>query len=260
MRHIAIAAGLLVLVPSFALAGPPSGYEIAKKAHDDSSGFKGQKHDSIMELYDPSGKRTVQYKLKQFALEGTADNDNTTKTLIRFIAPADSKGTGLLTHEKKGGSESRWLYLAETRQVKQIGGGSKSASFKGSELTYEDLSTETLDKYEYKRVGEAKVGGHDCWQVQAIPKFEGSGYSKMLSYYDKKTSVVRKAEFYDKAGKLLKVATTTKYKKVQGKWRPGHSECSNVQTKRKTIMKMGNYKLGIRLSPKLFTVSQLQKS
>jgi hypothetical protein len=37
-------------------------------------------------------------------------------------------------------------------------------------------------------------------------------------------------------------------------------EIKNAQNGRKTIMKSGNFKLNIKLSDKMFTVSQLQKN
>ena len=116
------------MIPAVAFAGDPTGYKIAKQADDTQAGFIGQRFDSIMELYDASGKKTVTYKMKQFAIEGRKANDNETKSLIRFIAPPDSKGTALLTHEKLGKEESRWLYLSETRQVKQISRPTRSTA------------------------------------------------------------------------------------------------------------------------------------
>lgn len=250
----------LTLLPAVALAADPSGYDIAKKADDTQKGFAGQRFDSIMELYDASGKKTVTYKMKQFAVEGTKDNGDTTKTLIRFIAPPDSKGTALLTHETEGKEESRWLYLSETRQVKQIGGGSKSASFKGSEYSYEDLTADSLDRYDYKNLGSEKVRGEDTWKIETKPKFPGSGYSKTIAYFHKTNLYVMKTEFYDKAGKLLKVLEADKFSKEAGYWRAHVSVMKNVQNKRKTVLKAGNYKLKLKLSPKMFTVSQLQKN
>lgn len=260
MKKSAPLALLLALFPATVWAGLPTGLEIATKAHDSQEGYEGQRFSSIMELYDPKGKLVVKYKMMQFAVEGTKANGEETKSLIRFLAPAASKGTALLTHEKKGEDENRWLYLADTRQVKRIGGGSKSASFKGSELAYEDMNSDTLDKYTYKTLGEEKVNGRKTWKVESKPKFSGSGYSKIVSWYDQENNYVIKANFYDKAGAKLKESTTKGWKKFQGKWRAQWSQVKNVQTGRKTIVKNGKFKLNIKLSPKMFTVSQLQKS
>jgi outer membrane lipoprotein-sorting protein len=237
-----------------------TGYEIAKKAEDmNGKGYKGERGDAIMELYGPDGKKVVAYKITTLVLEGTKDNGDVTKSLIRFLDPPDSKGTALLTYEKKGAEADRWLYLSETRQVKQIAGASKSAAFKGSEFAYEDMGGQGLDMYEYKLLGETKEDGADCYDVEIKAKYSDSGYSKHESCFDKTRFVVLRTKFYDKAGKLLKVAAFKNYKQIDGKWRAHASEMNNVQTKKKTIVKTGNIKLGLALSENLFTVSQLQK-
>jgi outer membrane lipoprotein-sorting protein len=255
-NSIALSAAL-ALIPGAAFAGNP-GYDLAKKVNDEASNYIGSTSDAIMTLYD-GDKVTVEYKLKQFAVEGTKDNGNTTKSLIRFLAPADSKGTALLTHEVKNGSESRWLYLSETRQVKQIAGSAKSAAFKGSEFSYEDMSVDTLDKYEYKLLGEKTVNGRKCDQVERIAKYEDSGYSKSIVCFDKENPYIDQVEFYDKGGKLVKVSTVGEYKKVDGRWRSHFSEIKNVQTNKRTTLKGANIKLQQKLSDQLFTTAQLQK-
>jgi len=237
-----------------------TGYDIVKKSDDEQQGFKGQTSDAIMVLYDAKGKKTVAYKLKQFWLEGSKENDNTTKSMIRFLAPADSKGTALLTHEQEGKDERRWLYLAETRKVKQIGSGSRSASFKGSEFAYEDMSSDVLDKYDYKLIGEQKFKNRPCHLIERKPKFGDSGYSKVVTCFDKENDYVLESKFYDKAGKLMKVLHVGGYKKVSGKWRAHMVNMQNVQTKKRTAIKTGKYKFPIKLSDRMFTVSQLQKN
>src|SRR5688572_16112108 len=188
------------------LAAAPTGYEVAKKAYDSIvSGFGGERIDSTMVLFDGAGNKVVSYKLNTLLLEANDSNGRVAKTLIRFLDPPDTKGTALLTHEKKSGEENRWLFLSETKQVKQIAGASKSSSFKGSEFSYEDLAIDTLDKYEYQLIGEKAVEGRAAFQVEAKPKFADSGYSKLVTYYDKEHSYVVRTEFYDKAGQLLKV-------------------------------------------------------
>src|SRR5688572_10264748 len=141
-----------LFISSAALAADPTAYEVAKRANEISNGYGAQTFDSTMTLFDGSGKKTVEYKLKQFTLEG-----DPTMSLIRFVAPPDSNGTALLTHEAKNGDEARWLYLSDLRQVKQISGSNKSSSFKGSEFAYEDLALDTLDKYDYQLLGSAAI-------------------------------------------------------------------------------------------------------
>lgn len=250
----------LLAAPNATTKTAPSAYAIAKRAHDNNSvDFKGEKLTSRMELYDAKGERVASYELMTFNREGAQQKDRVTKSLVRFTGPADAKGTALLTHETKGGQESRWLYMAETRRVKQIGSGSMSASFKGSEVSYEDMTLETLDKYDYRLLGDHRLGKRDCWKVEARPKFADSGYRRTVTYYDKKEGYPLKIEFFDRADKPLKVMLVKGYKKVNGKWRPTKSQISNVQTKRKTVVTNQGYQIGLDLPDRMFTVAQLQR-
>ncbi len=238
----------------------PTGYDIAKRAHDNSKvGYGGERFKSRMDLYDAKGKKVVSYKLTTFNREQTRDAENVTRSLVRFDGPPDTKGTALLTYEHPRGQESRWLYMSETRRVKQIGAGSKSASFKGSEASYEDMAVVTLDKYSYQLLGVHKLGDRATWKVESKPKFSDSGYKRKITYFDKEHGYPLKVEFFDRADRPLKVMLIKGYKKVYGKWRPGQSQITNVQTHRKTVVITGGYQLNLTLPDRMFTLAQLQR-
>lgn len=260
IRASATLAVALLLTSANDTSGKPTGYDIAKRAHDNNSvGFGGERFTSRMELYDAKGEKVVTYDLTTFNREGTSDPDGVTRSLVRFNGPPDTKGTALLTYETPRGQESRWLYMSETRRVKQIGSGSKSASFKGSEVSYEDMAVESLEKYDYRLLGELNLGSRPVWKVESRPKFTDSGYKKKITYFDKKNGYPLKVEFFDRAGKPLKVMLVKGYTKVKGKWRPGRSRITNVQTKRKTVVTTAGYELGLTLPDRMFTLAQLQR-
>lgn len=261
MSHaVVVITTLLVLGSPTDTVGRPTGYEIAKRAHENSRvGFGGERFKSRMDLYDAKNQKVVSYELTTFNREHTKDSDGVARSLVRFDGPPDTKGTALLTYEDPRGQESRWLYLSETRRVKQIGSGSKSASFKGSEASYEDMAVETLDKYTYRLLGVHKLGDRVTWKVESRPKFADSGYKRKITYFDKDNSYPLKVEFFDRADRPLKVMLVKGYKKVKGKWRPGRSQITNVQTRRKTVVTTGAYRLNLTLPDRMFTHAQLQR-
>lgn len=261
MRRVtaAIATFLVLTVPAGAVARP-TGYDVAKRAHDNNSaGAGGERFNSRMDLYDAKGQRVASYELTTFNREGSNDPEGVTRSLVRFNGPPSTKGTALLTHEPPRGHENRWLYMSETRRVKQIGSGSKSASFKGSEVSYEDMAVEALDKYDYRLVGEHMLGDRATWKVESTPKFAESGYQKKITYYDQENGYPLKVEFFDRAGRPLKVMLVKGYEKVRGKWRPKRSQITNVQTKRKTVVTTGGHQLNLTLPDRMFTIAQLQR-
>lgn len=255
MRTAAFALSLLLAVPGPAFA--LDGLEIAKKADLNNVGYKAQRSTTTMTLYGPAGEKTVVYKMLQLVKEGDAKTGP--KSLIRFLAPPDTKGTALLTHEALKGEDDRWLYLSEARQTKRISGANKSASFKGSELTYEDLTTTVVPRYEWKLLGEKTVNGVPTYEVERIAKFEASGYQKSLVYFHKEHFYPVQIRFFDLSGQPLKVANFGDYKQYNGKWRAHYGEVTNIQTKRKTTIEADKYELGLELADSLFTTSNLSK-
>jgi hypothetical protein len=149
--------------------------------------------------------------------------------LIVFLAPADIKGTALLTWEQKGRENDQWLYLPAQKKMQRIAKGSKKNYFMGTDFTYEDLEAEDLDQFEYKVLRSEPLAqdgkNFDCTVIQAVPSNEEkkreSGYSKKISWVDKKEFMTLKIEFYDRRDKLQKVQTNHEMENVGGtSWRP----------------------------------------
>lgn len=243
----------LISSPAFALTG----FDIAKKAEENIIGYKSQRVNANWQLFGADKKPTVVYKTLQLTREGEAGSGP--KSLIRFLAPADTKGTALLTQENPESSDSRWLYLSETRQIKRISTANMSAAFKGTEFSYEDLLLKTLERYNWKLLGEKELSGKQTYVVERKAKFEGSGYSKAVVYFDKETYTPIQTRYFNPAGKPLKVARLSKYKKYNGKWRAHVIIMDNVLSKRRTAITFGAYKLGLKLPARIFTKAQLAK-
>ena len=73
------------------------------------------------------------------------------------MSPAEIKGVAALTHESPGSSDDNWLYLPANKRVRRISGANNTASFQGTEFTYEDLSNLDPREYEWRFVEEATI-------------------------------------------------------------------------------------------------------
>ena len=101
------------------------------------------------------------------------------KSLIRFLKPAEVKGTSLLMWEYRGGKDDdQWLYLPAMQKVKRIVAREKSSEFMGSDFTYEDMGGRNIDEDSYKLLEEEELFGENCYRVEAIPIKNGSSYSR----------------------------------------------------------------------------------
>lgn len=212
------------------------GRQLADYADLYDTGWFDSYQSSTMTLIAANGD-SVKRKSVQLILE-KSDGD---KSIVRFLTPAEIKGVAALTHEHPDTTDDNWLYLPATKRVRRISGANKTASFQGTEFTYEDLSNRIVRKYDWKFLGdgEIEVDGttEKTFQLEAKPRYENTGYSKLVIHLNQTKWRQEKIDFYDKAGRLLKVLTGTKWKHRHNRfWRPVVLTMDNVQTKKKTII------------------------
>ena len=180
------------------------------------------------------------------------------QVLIVFDAPADVKGTALLSHTKVDEDDEQWVYLPGTKRVKRIAASNKSSAFAGSEFTYEDLSGSEVRKYEWKLLGTAPCSQGQCFRLEATPKDKGSAYSKRVLALDTEELRVVATEFYDRAGAKVKTLAYDGYTKLGGKfWRAQTWTMTNHQSQKSTVLAFSKLAVQSGLSPAEFSAGKL---
>jgi outer membrane lipoprotein-sorting protein len=225
-----------------------------QRANDESSELK-------MQLINKRGKirtrKVVQVK------KNAADLNE--KTLIRFLSPADVKGTGMLTIEHSDRDDDQWLYLPALKKVRRISSSDKSDNFVGTDFTYQDLKSEELENYDYKILKTEKLGGFDCYVISAEPnnpkEKKESGYGKREIWIDKENFVNIQTKFYDKKGELFKILKAGDIRLIEGtkKWRAHKMEMENLKTNHKTILLFKHFKINKGIPDKKFTKRYLER-
>lgn len=211
------------------------GFLVASELDERDYGFQDSRSNIVMILKDGMGSQTKR-ELEVTILENNQGGD---KSLIKFQFPVDIKGTALLTHPQKVGTDEQWLYLPVVNRTKRISSRNKSGAFMGSEFSFEDMTSKSLEDYTYNYVSEQTCNnGHaECDVIERSPLDKHSGYSKQRLWVDKKDKKVFKIEFYDRKKSLLKVMTATQFKLYDNKyWRATHVEMKNVQTNKATTL------------------------
>ena len=75
----------------------------------------------------------------------------------------------------------------------------------GSDLSYEDMISRSLDDNVYKRLNDDIVDGKDCFLLEVLPNEKvKSTYSKHITWIDKKSMIIVQEESYDLGGQLRK--------------------------------------------------------
>lgn len=255
-----LAVGLLMINTIGAHAQPPEakGYEIAARSDRSDRGFTDSIVAMKMVLRNKAGN-TSQRTLKLETLE-VPDENMGDKSLIIFDSPADIDGTALLSHANILDPDDQWLYLPALKRTKRISSVNKSGPFVGSEFAFEDFTALELNKYTYKYIRTETYNNLHCDVIERYPRYEHSGYTKQVSWIDQKVFQVRKVEFYDRRGDLLKSLTLDGYKAYgPGYWRPHKLVMINHQTGKSTDLLYSDYVFNNGLNNRDFQKGRLRR-
>ena len=230
------------------------GTKVAVEAHEANAGWATEHSTLSMLLVSAQGEESTR-KLNIDTEERKNDGD---RSRVTFEAPADVKGTRLLTWSHKDGNDDQWLYLPSIKRVKRISSSDKSGSFMGSEVAYEDLGSQEPEKYKYKLLAEVQERGRDCWQLERVPLAKNTGYARQVLWLDKEWHLPVHIDYYDRKNDLLKTSYYAGQAKYGKTWRVGKIEVTNVQTKKKTVLTWTDRRFGVKFDRALFESSALE--
>lgn len=181
------------------------------------------------------------------------------RSLIGFSSPRDVAGTTLLSHTKITEADDQWLYLPALKRVKRISSSNKSGPFLGSEFAFEDLTSQELDKYDYKWLRDESLDGVPCFVVERYPRYESSGYTRQVVWTDTTEYRPLRIEYYDRKNALLKTLALSDYKRYQDQyWRPLSMTMTNHQSGKSTVLRFDEYEFGLDIDESTFTASRLR--
>ena len=233
------------------------GLEIAIEADKRENDFIDSTASMVMELKNKQGQTNTR-EVRVKTLEVTGDGD---KSLSIFDTPADIKGTASLTYSHALKPDEQWLYLPALKRVKRISSKNKSGPFMGSEFAYEDISSQEVEKYTYRYIKDEVLNGIDCFVVERYPAYKHSGYTRQVTWINKKEYRSEKIDFYDRKNVLLKTLNFSGYQQYLNKfWRADTMHMVNFQTGKSTILSWKDYKFKTGLEEKDFNRNSLKRA
>ncbi len=223
--------------PKFQTTNPATyGTQLAQYAEAFDTGWRDMYSKSQMTLLDARGD-SVKRAVTQKILEGNTGD----KSMVRFMSPAEIRGVAALIHENPRSTDDSWLYLPSSRRVRRVSGANRTASFQGTEFTYEDLSSLIVERYQWKYLGSAEVERKGKKQpvflLEARPTYKDTAYSRLVISLNQQLWRPEKIEFYDKSGQLLKTLENTSWAHLHERfWRARRVSMVNHQTRKKTVI------------------------
>ena len=222
---------------------------------------------AIREVIGPD--RVLGTRLPSTELLG--DEGNSDEECLEIARLAQEEGVNYISvtigwHESPQAAFGRmyksdqWLYLPALKRVKRISSADKSGPFMGSEFAYEDLSSQEVEKYRYRYLRDEILDGEQCFVVERVPVDENSGYTRQITWIDHSEYRMRRVEYYDRKGDLLKTMDLQNYDQyLQQYWRPGQLVMTNHQNGNRTVLAFGDYQFRTGLTEGDFTRGALSR-
>jgi outer membrane lipoprotein-sorting protein len=256
---LAALLALVALAPNTltAQSAEERGRAVAEAADASDQGWQDNASNMRMVLRNRSGQESTRV-LRRQALE-TSGEGLGDRSIIVFEAPRDIEGTALLSHTKILDPDDQWLYLPALRRVKRISSGNKSGPFVGSEFAYEDLVSQEVAKYDYKWLRAEACGDLQCAVIERYPRYENSGYTRQVVWWDQTEHRAQRIDFYDRKDVLLKTLTSEGYREYgDGFWRPDRMVMVNHQNGKSTTLIFEGWEFGAGMAEDDFTPARLR--
>src|SRR5439155_4645090 len=132
------------------------------------------------------------------------------KRIVRFLAPGDVKGMGMLVE----GRDTMYAFLPGFQRVRRLGTHVKNQSFMGSDASFEDMAEGAFTGlFDAKLV----VSDEKNWilELTMLPGKEGE-FPRRKIWVEKTIHQVTRLEDYDAKGTNVRSQTRTDYRKDEG--------------------------------------------
>lgn len=194
-----------------------------------------------------------------------ASNGSDNMRLVRFVSPADIKGTATLLMEHADTEDDIWIYLPALGKVRRLSAANKKSAYVGTDFSYGDIVGYKIAEWQHRLVREEELGGEPCYVIESLPANErvreSSGYGKRVSWIAKSHFMSLRVDMWDLSLQPLKTIINSAIAPAgePGKWQAMASEASNLQTGHKTRIRVDEFKANQDVPESLFTVKELEK-
>jgi hypothetical protein len=240
-----------------AAAQLPDAVQIMNKCRDLSitSSLAANINLTIIEKNGSTRSRTISMTTKSYP-------DGLEKRFIRFVEPADVRGTSMLVVDNKNTADEMWIYLPALKKTRRIVTSEKGKSFMSSEFSNADMASPSVSDFAHRHL--EKSGTNNQWNIESIPvnedKADEYGYSKKISYISINNNQVQKMEFYNFENELFKIIEIKSiFPLTDGKYMVKDMIANNLSTNRKSEILFTNINEGVKVDDSYFTVQNLER-
>ena len=146
-------------------------------------------------------------------------DDGTIKRMVKFLDPADVRGTAMLIVDNKDVQDDMWIYLPALKKTRRIVSTEKGKSFMSSEFSNADMSSGSNADFKIRHLPES--GKNETWVIESVPvsddKADEYGFSKKITFLEKSSLKTKKIDFYNFDNELFKTIEIVATQPLEGK-------------------------------------------
>jgi len=215
---------------------------------------QSQRYEGTLQVVDAKGK--IADKRWQYDRIGS---HGSSKSVLRFTAPAEVKGVALLVINHPDRSSDQWMWTPAINRERRIALQDRSTRFFGTDFSFEDLEERDTNQFEYKLLGEEPIDGAVCWKVQSTPRqSKVSQYSHSYVWVRKDNFALAQIENYSK-NQLVRRAHYTDIRNDQGIWTAHQIEMHDLNRNSRTILKIDKLQYNVPMKDDAFTLQALRR-
>lgn len=224
-------------------------------------GFNTRFELEFMQVLDVETRRFGK-PVRTFRLQiATKKVDGRTRFLGLFLAPADERGTKLLTLENTDREDDHFLYLPFLGRVKRIYGPRRQEAFLGTDFTFEDMERLHAEDFDSSLARTERIEGEDYDVVSAVPRY-ASAYARSEYVVGRsECQIVEVRHFKRGAEQPFKVLSLprSRMRRVNGVLVPTWAIARNLEATRETELRFSEIRVGHDLDARFFEPSILER-
>lgn len=214
-----------------------------------------QHYEGTLRVVDSRSKVTE--KRWQFDRIGS---HGSSKSILRFIAPAEVKGVALLIVNHPDRASDQWMWTPAIARDRKIALQDRSTRFFGTDFSFEDLEERDTNRFNYKLLGEEQVDGVPTWKIESRPKqTRDSQYTHSSVWIRKDNYVVSQVENY-KRDQLIRRAKYSRIENVQNIWTARTIEMHDLQRDSRTVLETEKLQYNAPMKDEDFTLQALRRA
>jgi outer membrane lipoprotein-sorting protein len=189
------------------------------------------------------------------------DEGELSRLRVTVDAPQQERGTAFLLIEREGEDEM-FSYLPEYKKVRRITSRAITGSFLGTDLSYEDFQQlqGLADDARIARLPDGSIDGRPVYVLEGTPAADnGSAYERVLSYFDRETCVLLRAELTGKDVEREVEVAWADVERVGERWIPKRLTLYDRKKRSETRLSIRETEWDIELPDRLFTETELAK-